>query len=229
MKIKAIFFDLDDTLINSKKAESDAICEFKNAYSKFEKIDNNEFSIMWKKVAMDNYYLYNNRMISFDELKIRRMQGLFKAYGTEITAIEAKEKFEKYYEIYEKNWILFNDTIETLNKLKNKYKLAIITNGNGIQQRKKIKNTDIENYFNEITISEEVGVSKPDKKIFEITYMKMKLQPQECIMVGDMYDMDIEGGLNAGIKSIWIDRKNEDKNYQYKVNKLLDILKFINN
>ena len=228
-KIKAIFFDLDDTLVNSKKAEYNAICEFKNTYDEFKGINNDEFAKSWHKVTTDVYELYHSGKISFEELRMKRMQGLFNTYGVNLEDEEAKEKFKDYHKIYEKNWLLFDDAIDTLDKLKNKYKLAIVSNGDGEQQRRKIDYTGLKEYFPEIIISSEVGVSKPDKKIFEITCEKMNITPEECIMVGDKYSTDVEGGLNAGLTAVWVDRKNDEKEYEYKINELAEMLKFIDN
>ena len=199
---KVIFFDLDDTLMNSNRSQYNAIREFKKQYDAFKKIDDNEFANTWNKIVTEVYEKYHNGLISFEELKIKRIKDLFSAYGVNILDEEAKEIFKEYFKIYEKNWILFEDTMTILNKLKNKYKLAIITNGDGELQRKKINNIGIRDFFQEITISDEVGISKPDKRIFELTCKKMNVTPEECIMVGDKYNADIEGGISAGVTSI---------------------------
>ncbi len=164
-KIKTIFFDLDDTLVNSKKAEYNAICEFKNSNNCFTEKEDDEFAKTWKEVTMENYEKYHNGEITFEELRMKRMKGLFSKYSIEISEEEAKEKFKEYQEIYEKNWILFEDAIELLQKLRKKFNLAILSNGDGEQQRKKIEYTGLKEYFQEIIISSEVNVSKPDKRI----------------------------------------------------------------
>ena len=83
------------------------------------------------------------------------------------------------------------------------------------------------NIFSQIIISSEVNVSKPNKKIFEIACEKTNSKPEECIMVGDKYGTDIEEALNAGLKAIWVDRKNETRDYKYKIKELREMRKFI--
>ena len=226
-EVKTIFFDLDDTLLNSKKAEYNAICEFKHLYEEFSKIEDDEFVRTWSKVTMENYDKYHSGKITFEELRMKRMQCLFAMYNVEISDNEAKEKFEEYQTIYEKNWILFEDAINLLEELKGKFNLAILSNGDGKQQRKKIEYTGLKKYFQEIIISGEVNVSKPDRKIFEIACEKTKSKPKECVMVGDKYDTDIEGALNTGLKAIWVDRKNESREYEYKIKELEEMIKFL--
>ena len=226
-RIKAIFFDLDDTLINSQKAQFNAICEFKKRYKEFEQVDRNEFAKLWKNITSEKYEKYLNNEISFEQQRIERMKDLFLYYSVNITDEEAKERFKYYYKTYEKNWIVFDDTEELLEYLHSKYKLAIISNGDGEQQRRKIQKTGLNSYFAEIVISGEVGVSKPDRKIFELTCEKMNVKPEECIMIGDKFSVDVGGGINAGITSIWVDRKRDSTNYKYKVNKLSQIIQYI--
>ncbi len=225
--IKTIFFDLDDTLVNSKKAEYNAICEFKHLYEGFSKIEDNQFARTWSKVTMENYDKYHSGKITFEELRVKRMQCLFATYNVKLSDNEAKEKFEEYQTIYERNWILFEDAINLLEELKGRFNLAILSNGDGNQQRRKIEYTGLKKYFQEIIISGEVNVSKPNRKIFEIACEKTKSNPKECIMVGDKYDTDIEGALNAGLKAIWIDRKNESREYEYKISELVEMKKFL--
>ena len=227
-RIKAILFDLDDTLVNSRQAEFNAICEFKKLYNEFKQVENNEFSKQWSRITTERYEKYFRGEISFEKLRIERMKGLFNYYKTTISDGEAEEKYKQYQEIYEKNWNLFDDAEEVLNNLHTKYRLAIISNGDTVQQRKKIEYTGLNKYFLEIVISSEVGVSKPDRRIFELTCERMNVKPEECIMIGDKFSVDVEGGINAGITSIWVDRKNDSTNYKYKVSELSQIIQYIN-
>ncbi len=227
LKIKAVLFDLDDTLVNSKKAEYNAICEFKNLYNEFNKIKDVNFAEVWSRVTMETYEKYHKGEISFEELRIGRMKGLFSNYSINISDEDAKEKFKDYQNIYEKNWILFDDAKELLENLKNRYKLVILSNGDGKQQRKKIEYTGLNQYFSDIVISSEVGYSKPEKEIFDIACKMINLKPENCIMIGDKYKVDIEGSLNAGMYGIWINRKKEQSNYEYQIKELKELTKYL--
>lgn len=227
LAIRGILFDLDDTLINCKKAEYNAISEFKNTYHEFKTIDNKKFARLWNKIAIENYDKYHKGEISFEKLKMERMKRLFASYMIKISDEEAKEKFKRYQLLYEKNWILFDEVIYVLERLKNKYKLVIVSNGDGHQQRKKIEYTGLQKYFSEIIISSEVGASKPDKEIFKIACKKISIKPENCIMVGDKYKVDIEGSINMGMRGIWVNRKRETSNYKYMINELSELFKYL--
>ena len=225
--IEAIFFDLDDTLFNSKKAEYNAICEFKKSYNEFDKIKDIDFSNIWNKITIEKYEKYHSGKISFEELRIGRIKGLFSNYSINISDEDAKEKFKDYQNIYEKNWILFDDTKKVLESLKSKYKFAIISNGDAKWQRKKIEYTGLNKYFSDIVISGEVGYSKPEKEIFDITCKMVDLKPANCIMIGDKYKVDIQGALNAGMQAIWVNRKKEQSNYKYQIKELNELTKYL--
>ena len=226
-EIKAILFDLDDTLVNSKKAEYNAICEFKSLYSEFNKVEDVDFARVWSKITVETYEKYHNGEISFEELRIGRMKGLFNYYSINISDEDVKERFKNYQVIYEKNWILFDDAKEVLENLKNKYKLVILSNGDGKQQRKKIKYTGLNKYFSDIVISSEVGYSKPEKEIFEIACKMIDLKPENCIMIGDKYKVDIEGSLNAGMHGIWVNRNKEKLSYKFQVEELSELNNYL--
>lgn len=226
-EIKAVLFDLDDTLVNSKMAEYKAICEFKSLHNEFNQVEDAEFAKSWGKITMEIYEKYHQGKISFEELRIGRMQGLFNYYSINISDENAKEKFKDYQNIYEKNWILFDDAKEVLENLKNKYKLVILSNGDGKQQRKKIEYTGLNKYFSDIVISSEVGYSKPEKEIFEIACKMINLKPENCIMIGDKYKVDVEGSLNAGMHGIWVNRKKEELKYKFQIKELSELKNYL--
>ena len=110
------------------------------------------------------------------------------------------------------------NTIHFLNHIKKHFEVGIITNGSTQRQRAKIINTNLNNYFDTIIISEEVGLSKPDKRIFELALNKLDVQPEDVLFVGDDLEKDIAGPQNANIKGIWfnphrITNKTEIKPY----------------
>lgn len=226
-EIKAVIFDVDDTLVNSNKAEYNAICKFKDAYKEFNQGEYSEFAKLWKKITKDVYDKYLQHQISFEQLRIERMKNLFKHYKVNISDKEAMSIYSVYQNEYEKNWELFDDAKEILENFKNKYKLAIITNGDSNQQRKKIAYTGLNQYFSDIFISSEVGFSKPEKEIFQTACKKINLNPENCIMIGDRYKVDIEGSLNVGMHGIWVNRNKENITYKFQVEELNDINQYL--
>lgn len=92
-----------------------------------------------------------------------------------------------------------------LNTLKDKVKIGIITNGFTALQQIRLERTGLGDYFDLLVISEQVGVAKPDRKIFDYTFEQMGNPPRDrVLMVGDTAESDILGGMNAGIATCWL-------------------------
>ena len=95
--------------------------------------------------------------------------------------------------------------VSLLNALKDKVKIGIITNGFTALQQIRLERTGLRDYFDLLVISEQVGVAKPDRKIFDYTFEQMGQPPRDrVLMVGDTAESDILGGINAGIATCWL-------------------------
>lgn len=105
-----------------------------------------------------------------------------------------------------KRHFLFSDAKECLEQLGNKYKLGIITNGSSDHQREKIERTNIAGFFDTVIISEEVGIGKPDPRIFNLALEQFAVDSRKVVLIGDTIGIDIQGAQNVGIRGIWINR-----------------------
>ncbi len=85
------------------------------------------------------------------------------------------------------------------------YRLGIVSNSRG-DVKDLLKKCKIEKYFEHIIDSSEVGVEKPNKKIFLIALDLFKVQAKDCIYIGDLYYIDIVGAMSAGIKAVLLDK-----------------------
>jgi len=86
---------------------------------------------------------------------------------------------------------------------KDGYRLGMIANGGSANIRSIIGKTGLEDYFNHIVISEEVGVEKPYQKIFDVALAKLGVKPEDSVMIGNNIDADILGANRVGMKSVW--------------------------
>ena len=100
------------------------------------------------------------------------------------------------------------DVIESAFKVleairKDGYKVALVANADSASARNIIKATGLEDYFDAIIISEEVGIEKPGRRIFEIALAKLGVKAEKAAMVGNRIDADIVGANRTGMKSVW--------------------------
>jgi putative hydrolase of the HAD superfamily len=112
-----------------------------------------------------------------------------------------------------------------------KYKLGIVTNGVSDLQRAKIRGSNLAQHFQAVAVSGELNVGKPDRGIFDWICEQLQVTPVECVMVGDNPERDVAGAIQAGMKSVWVDRgfKPRDKRYpaDLEVKNLLEMLPWL--
>lgn len=123
---------------------------------------------------------------------------------------------------------LFDGIIEMLEKLNLTHKLYIASNGIAITQYTRLKNNNLNKYFEKIFISEEIGSKKPDREFFEIIFKEICVKNKnEVLMIGDTLTSDILGANNAGIDSCLVDIhkiSNPEIVPTYKIEKTIDLL-----
>lgn len=210
MKYKHLFFDLDHTLwdfdANAKATLTDLFelfeldkrvaAPFEDFYRKY--LYHNE--ILWDK--------YHNGQITADELKWKRMWRTlldFKIGDEKLS----KDLSGKFLELLPTKKILFPHTIEILEYLTaKKYQLHLITNGFEKTQWSKINNSGLAPYFTHMITSEASNSLKPKKEIFEYALAKAGANLKESIMLGDNLDADIQGAINAGMDSVFVNHIN---------------------
>jgi len=125
---------------------------------------------------------------------------------------------------------LFPQTTKTLIYLKKQgYNLGVISNGITIKQWEKLIRLDLHHFFDHVITSEEAGVEKPDKKIFEVALEKMGSTAEESVMIGNKFSEDIMGALNSDISAILVNSQLEeqDKEYLRKNNIKIDVISHI--
>lgn len=92
-----------------------------------------------------------------------------------------------------------------LKQLRRKYKLLLLTNGNTQAQREKVEAVGCETFFDRIVVAGDHAEQKPFPSIFRLCFDLLQVEPQDCIMVGDSLDTDIQGGVNAQVRAtVWI-------------------------
>ena len=209
--IKAVFFDIDDTLYDtsgfarlarraalSVMIDAGLPLETEEAYLLLREIINEygsnygrHFNVLTKRVfGEEKPLLIALGMITYHNVKFALLR-------------------------------LFPQTTKTLIYLKEKgYRLGVISNGKTIKQWEKLIRLDLHHFFDEVITSEEAKFEKPDRRIFELAMEKMGCTANNSIMVGNKFNEDIMGALSSGISAILINSKleNSEKNYLKKNN-----------
>lgn len=206
-EVKAIFFDLDDTLYDyssSSGYSKDKVFSYllnRHPHLKQENILSSYEKIIQDAVEEEAKGLYDawDRQKRFSKLLLSlglKDDGLSKRLVT-IFAKARAESSKPYPDVH-----------DVLSKLREKYVLAIITNGPGVYQREEISLLKLEAYFSYILIAEEVGFRKPVKEIFQTALKKVACHPEEAVMVGNNPKEDIKPAKKLGMETVLFDPKN---------------------
>lgn len=199
MKYKIIIFDADETLFDFKKSERDA---FKNAMLEFNiKYNENYHLKVYKDINTIIWKELENGLITQEELKIERFKRLSHKLNIKFNEYDFAKSYMKHLSHAS---FLYDDSINLVESLHKNYRLSIVTNGLKDVQNNRIRKSIIGKYFEDIVISEEIQVSKPNPKIFEYALNNMNhTDKRNVLMVGDSLTSDIQGGINFGIDTCW--------------------------
>jgi len=110
---------------------------------------------------------------------------------------------DTYIEERVRRCVLFDGAEAILDEFSRDYKMAMVTNGMPCLQDIKLKKTGIGKYFGAVVISGEIGIGKPDARIFEAALEKVNGSAERAVMIGNSLERDVAGAHNAGIKAIW--------------------------
>ena len=231
MNYKLVLIDLDDTLFAYPKTEKTA---FRNTFEELgffveSELSNAKKEEIYEKIK-DRYKDVNLQLwkdlekgaVDKDRLKVVRFEKIIEEFDLKYDPYEMSELYlKKLGEAI----FPFEATEKLCKYLHSKYKVGIVTNGIKEVQHSRIENSTIVKYIDKIIISDEVGVNKPDKRIFEyaMNYFEI-MDKSEVIMIGDSLGADIKGGQNAGIDTCWVNLRNNVNDTgivpKYEVDKL---------
>jgi putative hydrolase of the HAD superfamily len=202
--MKHLFFDLDNTLWdfdrNSKTVLHDLF--HKKELSAKLGVDFETFHAFYYKKNDELWHLYYFNRIKKEELRYKRFYDSFFYFGWDDIGL-SKDIAEEYVKISPYSKHLKEGCIEVLDHLNSGYHLHIITNGFAEVQNIKIDNCGLRNYFKQIIISEEHGLTKPHVDIFRLGEKLANTSADKCIMIGDNWVSDIEGAVGAGWKAVY--------------------------
>jgi len=224
--ITDIFFDLDHTLWDFDRNSRLAFHRVFNQYGITINMD--EFIEIYEPINFQYWKLYREERI--DKLGLRRGRFLdaFQSFSIRFTMEEVDALAGSYIDELPKDNHLLTGTIDVLTYLsERKYKLHIITNGFEEVQYLKLRNSNIDNYFDTVTTSEEVGVKKPNRLVFERALQKANATPAKSVMIGDTFEADILGAEAVGMQTLFYNYRNENPPTDYRmINDIPEIKNF---
>lgn len=227
--IKAILWDVDGTLLDFKAAEMFAI---RKCFSDFSLgICTDEMLARYSKINHGYWRKLEAGKITKQEVLHGRFQEFFQKEGISFNKI--KEFNEDYQSSLGDTYAYCDNGEELVRQLKGKVIQYGVTNGTQVAQRKKLKNSGLDQILDDVFISDIVGAEKPNKEFFVPVLKKLKeYKKDEIMIVGDSLTSDMQGGNNVDIICCWYNPSNSknDKNLRidYEITNLHQILEILN-
>lgn len=203
MKYQWILFDADETLysFNSYLGLRPMLKRYGIDFSQ-------EDYARFQSVNQPLWVAYQNKEISATDIQMRRFAELAKLTG--------KHQLQLNQELMEEMALVSEPLMgvrETLENLYGQVRMGIITNGFTALQQRRLENTDTAHFFDLVVVSEQVGVAKPDRKVFDYAFAQMgEVDKSKVLMVGDTLASDILGGNNVGIDTCWLNPHGKENN-----------------
>tara|TARA_R110000751_G_scaffold91945_3_gene180156 strand:+ start:843 stop:1532 length:690 start_codon:yes stop_codon:yes gene_type:complete len=207
-KVTDVFFDLDHTLWDFDKNSAftfQKIFKEQNVALELE-----DFLEVYMPANLKFWRLFREEKITKEELRYQRLKSVFDTMGYAATDDLIHLLSDEYINNLSSFNTLFPNAIEVLNYLKPKYKLHIITNGFQELQEKKLINSGIHSYFDQIIDSEMAGVKKPNPIIFNLALNRAGAIPEKSLMIGDSLEADIIGAKSVGFHTIHFNAHKEE-------------------
>lgn len=209
--IKHIFFDLDHTIWDFDRNAQETLLELYDTYQlKAIGLDSVTFIELYTENNHRLWQQYHLGEITKEHLRQERFRKTFLELGVKPELVP--HQFEDdYVKISPTKTNLFAGAEKVLAYLQKKYQLHIISNGFKETTLTKMHLSGLNPYFTQVIISEDVGVNKPNKLIFEHALAKASASKEESIMIGDSLEADIRGAQDFGLKAIFFNPLNAEK------------------
>ena len=219
--IEFLLLDLDDTILDFHKAERIALSKTFR-----------DFGLEPAEDVLDLYHNINKwhweqlelGVMTRDQVLVNRFGALFEKVGMTVDPAACAKSYESNLGI---GHYFLPGAEEAVKRLKEHYRLFLVSNGTATVQHSRLTSAGLYPYFEQVFISQEIGYNKPEKAYFDRCFERIPgFAPEKALMVGDSLTSDIKGGINAGLKTVWINPAHKncgDIRPDYEIEGLSDL------
>lgn len=225
MKYETLLFDIDDTLLDFKATEEQALTKL---FSELGISDPEGVKAQYKIMNQGFWRDYELGKLSRQELLDTRFAKFFASLAK---SVDGPQTEARYRELLNQGHDLMPDSLAVVEKLSQTEALYIVTNGVSVTQQQRLRESGLAPYFKKVFISEELGYHKPEIEFFQQVFAEIPtIDLTKTVIIGDSLTSDIKGGQVAGIDTIWInDKKQTATEIQptYEIQQLTDLYKIL--
>lgn len=206
-KPKFIYFDLDDTLLDHKVAERNALRDIHHHFDLFEGTAAEELIDKYQSVNSKQWGLYSQHKVTREELQRNRFEITLRELA--LDASQYQKVGQQYMQFYQNHWQWVEGAREAFQTIREQYEVGILTNGFAETQKKKFAQFNLYSTAKHLVISEEIGVMKPHPAVFEHATRQTGHDSGDILYIGDSYNSDVLGGKNFGWNVAWFTENGE--------------------
>lgn len=203
--IEFLFLDLDDTILDFHKAERIALSKTIRDFG----IEPAEDVLrLYHEINRWHWEQLEKGALTREEVLVNRFGVLFERLGKNVDAHDCARAYEKNLSVG--HWFL-PGAEEAVDRLHKKYRLFLASNGTAVVQKGRMTSANLYRFFETVFVSQEIGHNKPSKAYFDACFAAIPgFDPARAMMVGDSLSSDIQGGINAGIRTVWVNPDHKD-------------------
>jgi len=208
MRTEVVLFDLDDTLFAHREAVEQGVLATLAAMERPPGApDETAEQARWRELEELHYHRYLAGELDYQGQRRARVRAFLTPYGVELDDRDAEAWFEEYSRRYRAAFRLHDDALPCLDDLaRHGLRFGVITNGDLAFQTAKLHALGIADRFEHVVTSGELGVAKPDRRIFVAAARRFGVRPDACAYIGDRLRTDALGATQAEMLGIWLDR-----------------------
>ncbi len=203
--VEFLFLDLDDTILDFHKAERIALSKTLQ-----------ELGLEPTEEVLSRYHAINKwhweqleqGKMTREEVLVNRFGALFQEMGRVVEPQLCARTYEKNLSI---GHYFLPGAEEAVDRLSKKYRLFLASNGTASVQKGRMTSANLYRFFEQVFVSQEIGWNKPAKEYFDVCFARIPgFDREKAMIVGDSLTSDIRGGINAGIRTVWVNPEKKN-------------------
>ena len=204
--VHAVLFDLDDTLFDHAHCSRAALAGVRDAHPCFQSIEKEVLERSHASILEELHLEVLAGRVNLDAARVERFRRLYAMAGVEAPLELAQRTAVRYREAYVSARTEVSGAATLLGAIHPHARVVIVSNNVLAEQQEKLRQCGLDRFVDDLVVSEDVGVSKPDPRIFEVALERAGCAASTAVMIGDAWKNDIEGARAAGIRAIWFNR-----------------------
>jgi HAD superfamily hydrolase (TIGR01549 family) len=207
--IRAIIFDLDDTLVDHSHSRRMALKRLAKDIPAIAKYPVNALESCHDRQLSIVQSLLQKRKLAPSQSRTRELSLFFAHYNVTFTEAELTKQCRVFAEAYDSNRRAVPGAKAFVAAVSRKVSVAVVTNGLMSEQKTKLRRCGLDGYIEIVVNAEAAGSSKPNRKIFHLALQRLGVEADSAVMLGDSWHHDVMGAIASGISAVWFNRTGE--------------------